>query len=75
MSLKFKKLRESKGITKKELAENLNVDYRTITNWEKANGTLPSLRVLKDIAAYFHESTYSIYNCFMNNPDDSEIPE
>lgn len=65
MAKKFKELRERAGINKSQLAEMLNVDYRTITNWEKENGTYPSLDVAKDIAEALKVSTYEVFEAFV----------
>lgn len=71
MSKRFKELRESTGISKSTLAEKLYVDYRTITNWEKENGILPSLDSASDIAKALGVSTYDVYESFIF--DDNEI--
>jgi len=64
MSLQFKELRAS-VLSKKELAERMNVDIRTVTNWEKEEGTVPSLSACYDLAGILGVSTYRIYRCFM----------
>ena len=66
MSLKFKALRENAGITKQELADQLNVDYRTVTNWEKENGTIPSLLIVMEIAKIMKLSSYDVFEAFMS---------
>lgn len=72
MSKKFKQLREAKNIKKADLANALNVDYRTITNWEKENGIIPTLNTAKEIAQVFNVPTFDIYDSFINNPDEIE---
>lgn len=50
MSIRFKKMREA--IMKKvQFAEAVNVDVRTVTNWEKEDGTIPSLDTIIQIAS------------------------
>ena len=66
MSLEFKLLRENAGITKQELAEQLNVDYRTVTNWEKENGTIPSLLIVSEIARIMKLSSYDVFEAYLS---------
>lgn len=73
MALKMKLLRMSKNITKTELARKLEVTFRTITNWEKADGVIPSLPTMKLIAKAIGTTTYDVFSSFIFNPD--EIPE
>lgn len=35
----LKALRESYGISRKDLAEQLNIPYRTVQNWELSTGS------------------------------------
>ena len=52
---RLKELRSQKGLTMKNLAEELNVNYTTYVNWEK--GKSPSFEKIADIANYFNVST------------------
>lgn len=70
MSKRFKELREKSGVKKTELAEMLNVDYRTITNWEKERGTYPSLDVATDVAKALGISTYEVFKAFLIDSND-----
>ncbi|MCQ2467692.1 MAG: helix-turn-helix domain-containing protein [Clostridia bacterium] len=72
MALRLKKLRETKKINKTKFAETMEVNYRTVTNWEKANGIVPSLNTMTRIAKELEVSTYKIYECFMIDPDLKE---
>lgn len=69
MSLRFKDLRLSSSYNKTQFAEIMHVDFRTITNWEKKDGVIPSLSTITNIARALHVPTYTVYDCFMNNPD------
>ena len=69
MSRKFQALRIAHRIKKIALAKTLGVDVRTITNWEKPNGIVPSLDKMDSIASAFQISLFEIYSCFMFNPD------
>ena len=52
---KLKALRKSYGYTQEKLAQLLNVDQRTISNWE--NGiSEPSLELLAKLCEIFNES-------------------
>lgn len=69
MSLRFKALRSSSNYNKSQFAELMQVDYRTVTNWEKKEGVVPTLNTIASIAKTLHVPTYTVYDCFMNNPD------
>ena len=49
---KFKKLRQSKNVSQKDLATHFNVAQTTISKWEKGERT-PNYEMLKKIADYF----------------------
>lgn len=69
MSLRLKKLRNSKNINKSEFSRLMNVTFKTITNWEKKNGTIPSLEVTYQIAQVLQVPTFIVYKCFVDDPD------
>lgn len=69
MSLRFKALRSSSNYNKTQFADLMQVAYRTVTNWEKKDGVIPSLSTISSIAKALHVPTYTVYDCFMNNPD------
>ncbi len=52
---RIKELRQRKGITQVELAENLSVASSTISHWEKGR-RLPSIIELERVAIYFNVS-------------------
>lgn len=72
MSRRFQELRKECRVKKTELAQKVGVDVRTITNWEKVNGTIPPLDVMDRIASALQISLFEIYSRFMYNPDKLE---
>ena len=66
MKKTFKELRVEKGFSKQRLADTLNVDYRTITNWEKEGGIIPSISIIADIAEVMGVSTYEVCETFVS---------
>ena len=50
---KLRKLRNDKGITQKDLADQLHVTFQTISKWESDKNE-PDLATLKEIANYFN---------------------
>ena len=65
MSLRFKALRSSSNYNKTQFADLMQVAYRTVTNWEKKDGVIPSLSTISSIAKALHVPTYTVYDCFM----------
>ena len=61
-------LRNEKGLTQEQLAEMINVNYKTISKWECGNSS-PSLDTLVQLCEIFNVSLYemSIYKR-INNP-------
>lgn len=55
----LKKLRLQNGLTQKEMAENLNVSYQTISKWE-LDKSLPSLEMIVSISLLYDVSIDSI---------------
>ena len=55
-STRLKELRIAHGLKQSELAENLSVDQRTISNWECSMNE-PNLEMVKKIARFFEVST------------------
>lgn len=41
ISERFRALRESTGMNRKEFSEYLQIPYRTVTEWERANRQMP----------------------------------
>lgn len=56
---KLKQLRESKGLTQKELGEQLNYTYQNISKWEK-DLSVPKLDTLIEISKFFSVSIDSL---------------
>ena len=54
--MKLKELRQKRGINQEELAKVVNTTQRTISNYEKNNGTEPTLEMLCKLADYFNVS-------------------
>lgn len=48
----LKELRKEKGLTQKELAEQLNVSNRSVSRWETGS-TLPDISILIELAEYY----------------------
>ena len=48
----LKELRQSKGITQEQLAEQLNVSNRSVSRWETGNN-LPDLSLLITLADFY----------------------
>ena len=55
-SEKLKELRKDKDLSQKKLAKDLNVDQRSISNWEKGVRE-PDFNTLIQIAKYFDVKT------------------
>ena len=60
---RLKKLRDSKNLTQKELADILNVDRTTYVKWETGSSN-PSLDTVIKISKFFNVSTSS-FTCFL----------
>ena len=69
MSLKIKQLRVRKHLTQSDLADKLGVDIKTIRNWEKRNGKVPSILRMKELASVYSVPTYEVFSAFMSSPD------
>ena len=66
---KFKKLRQSKNVSQKDLATHFNVAQTTISKWEKGERT-PNYEMLKKIADYFQVNP----NYFLvDTPEDKKF--
>lgn len=79
MPRRIKRLREQKKLTQVELAKNLDVDVKTIRNWEKdigiwenTNGIIPSIQKMKELAIALDVSTYEVFDAFMSYKDKVE---
>lgn len=55
----IKKLRAIKGVSRKEMAEDLNATYRTVSSWETGEKK-PRLNKLEEIANYLNVSVPSL---------------
>ena len=66
---KIKKLRTEKGLTQKDLADQLHVTFQTISKWEKDENE-PDLATIRELAKLFDCSLY-----YLLSEDDEEIKE
>ena len=57
----LKELRNEKGITQQQFAEDLNVSNRTVSRWETGSN-MPDISLLVEIADYFEVSIPEIIN-------------
>ena len=55
INLRLAELRKRKGITQQEIANVLNVSYKTISKWENG-GSMPDITMLPTLAEYFQVS-------------------
>lgn len=53
--VRIKELRKEKGLSQKELAEILNVDFRTISFWETERYE-PNINQIMEICSFFNVS-------------------
>lgn len=65
---RIKELRENKGLSMDQLANELGVTKSRVSMWEN-NGTIPRGEVLIQLARFFHVST----DYLLGNDDNSEI--
>ncbi|MHB0803066.1 helix-turn-helix transcriptional regulator [Bacillus thuringiensis] len=65
----IKKLRAIKGISRKEMAEDLNTTYRTVSSWEIGEKK-PRLNKLEEIANYLGVNASTL---FKNEIPDDEL--
>ncbi len=68
VKLQIFRLRKSKGISQKELADYLNVSAQTVSKWE--NGIcMPDISLLPEIAEYFQVSVDEILGLTLSNEE------
>ena len=72
MSLKMKQIREQHGFTVASFSQALQVSDRTVRYWEKPEGVIPPIQMMKEIAQVLKVSTYEIFHAFLSNPDAVE---
>ena len=56
ISENIKKLRQSKGLTQEELADQLGVSFQSVSRWENAI-SYPDIELIPEIAEFFEVST------------------
>ena len=65
---KLKKLRTDKGLTQKDLADQLNVTFQTVSKWESDTNE-PDIATLKELSKFFSCSFDDLLN------DEEEAPK
>ena len=70
----LKELRNEKGITQEQLAEELGVSNRTVSRWE-TGFNMPDISVLIEIADYFDVSIPEIINGERKSEMNEEVKE
>ena len=65
---KIKKLRTDKGLTQKDLADQLHVTFQTVSKWEGGTNE-PDIATLKELSRFFGCSFDYLLN------DDEETPK
>jgi len=63
--LKIKDLRKQKGISQRELAEQMNVSRSSVAMWER--GTEPSNEMIQRLANYFGVTVDALFGCKKND--------
>lgn len=66
---KIKKLRTEKGLTQKDLADQVHVTFQTVSKWEKDENE-PDVSTLREIAKLF-----GVTVDYLINEDDEETPK
>ena len=69
---KLKKLRSEKGITQKDLADQLRVTFQTISKWEKDENE-PDLATISRLAKFYNVSTDYLLNDDEQNDTEKSI--
>ena len=59
-SFNLKRLRNSKGLTQSELAENVELGLRTIQNYEQ-DGRLPNTDIIDKLISYFDIEPFELF--------------
>ena len=71
---KIKKLRTEKGLTQKDLADQLHVTFQTVSKWEGGTNE-PDIATLKELSRFFGCSFDYLLNDDEETPKDEEKPE
>ncbi len=64
---KLKKLRNEKGLTQKDLADQIHVTFQTVSKWESDTNE-PDIQTLKELAKYFGCS----FNYLLSDEEEEE---
>ena len=67
---KIKKFRNEKHLTRKDLADQLNVSFQTVSKWENDENE-PDIYTLKELSKTFNCSL----DCLLSNQEDNVVSE
>ena len=69
MNLKLKQARKENGYSQADLANALNVDIKTVGNWERGK-TLPDIEQLGKCAKVLHTDPNDLLGWYEEHPED-----
>lgn len=69
MNLKLKQARKENGYSQADLADALNVDIKTVGNWERGK-TLPDIEQLWKCAKVLHTDPNDLLGWYEEHPED-----
>lgn len=69
MNLKLKQARKENGYSQADLADALNVDIKTVGNWERGK-TLPDIEQLWKCAKVLHTDPNDLLGWYEGHPED-----
>lgn len=69
MNLKLKQARKENGYSQADLADALNVDIKTVGNWERGK-TLPDIEQLWKCAKILHTDPNDLLGWYEEHPED-----
>ena len=69
MNLKLKQVRKENGYSQADLADALNVDIKTVGNWERGK-TLPDIEQLWKCAKVLHTDPNDLLGWYEEHPED-----
>ena len=73
MNLKLKQARKENGYSQADLANELNVDIKTVGNWERGK-TLPDIEQLWKCALVLHTDPNDLLGWYEEHPEDRPQP-
>lgn len=72
MNLKLKQARKENGYSQADLANALNVDIKTVGNWERGK-TLPDIEQLWKCAKVLHTDPNDLLGWYEEHPEDKPM--